>query len=88
MEQEWQEYELKMDGNLIIVEILINWVLFKPILINTGCECYFIVDKDFITELRFLRVKILFKLITGFVKENTKEPWVEIMEIVKFFIDI
>ena len=57
-------------------------------LINTGCECYFIVDKDFITELRLPRVKIPFKSIIGFVKKNTKELWVEIMEIVKFFIDI
>ena len=77
-----------MDGNLIIVEILINGVLFKFTLINIGCECYFIVDKDFVTELRLPRVKIPPKPITGFVKENTKEPWVEITEIVKFFIDI
>ena len=88
MEQEWQEYEPKMDGNLIIVEILINGVLFKPALINTGCKYYSIVDKDLIMELRFPRVKIPFKPITGFVKENTKEPWVKIMEIVKFSIDI
>ena len=77
-----------MDGNLITVEILINGVLFKPVLINTGCECYSIVDKDLITELRLSRVKIPFKPIIGFIKENTKEPWVEITEIVKFFIDI
>ena len=57
MEQEWQKYEPKMDGNLIIVEILINGVLFRPALINTGCECYSIMDKDFITELRLPRVK-------------------------------
>ena len=77
-----------MDGDLIIVEILINGVLFKPALIDTGCECYFIVDKDFVMELRLPRVKILLKLIIGFVKENIKEPWVEITEIAKFFIDI
>ena len=77
-----------MDGNLITVEVLINGVLFKPALINTSYECYFIMDKDFITELRLSRVKIPPKLITGFIKENTKEPWVEIMEIVKFFINI
>ena len=77
-----------MDGNLIIVEILINGVLFKPALINTGYECYFIVDKDFIMELRLPRVKIPLKPIIGFVKENIKEPWVEITEIVKFFINI
>ena len=46
------------------------------------------MDKDFIIELRLPRVKIPFKPITGFIKENTKEPWVEITEIVKFFIDI
>ena len=46
------------------------------------------MDKDFITELRFPRVKIPLKPITGFIKENTKEPWVEITEIAKFFIDI
>ena len=63
-----------MDSNLITVEILINGVLFKPVLINTGCECYSIVDKDFITELRLPRVKIPPKPITGFIKENTKEP--------------
>ena len=88
IEQEWQEYEPKMDGNSITVEILINGVLFKPALIDTGCECYSIVDKDLVTELRLPRVKIPPKPITGFVKENTKEPWVEITEIVKFSIDI
>ena len=39
-------------------------------------------------ELWFLRVKILPKPIIGFIKENIKEPWVEIIEIAKFFIDI
>ena len=77
-----------MDSNLITVKILINGVLFKPVLISTGCECYFIVDKDFITELRLPRVKIPLKPITGFIKENIKEPWVEITEIAKFSIDI
>ena len=77
-----------MNGNLITVEVLINRVLFKPTLIDTGCECYFIVDKDLVTELRLPRVKIPLKPITGFVKENTKEPWVEITEIAKFSIDI
>ena len=67
---------------------MINKVLFKPALIDIGCECYSIVNKDFITELRFPRVKIPPKPIIGFIKENTKEPWVEITEIVKFFIDI
>ena len=88
MEQEWQKYEPKIDNNLITVKILINGILFKPILINIGCEYYSIVDKDFITELRLPRVKILFKPIIGFIKENTKEPWVKIMEIAKFSIDI
>ena len=63
-----------MDNNLITIEILINKVLFKPILINTGCECYSIMDKDFITELRLPRIKIPPKPIIGFIKENTKEP--------------
>ena len=65
-----------MDGNLITVKVLINRVLFNPVLIDTGCECYSIVDKDFITELWFPRVKIPFKLIISFIKENTKEPCV------------
>ena len=77
-----------MDGNLITIKILINGVLFKPILININCECYSIMNKDFIIKLRFPRVKIPPKLITGFIKENIKEPWVEIIKIVKFFIDI
>ena len=63
-----------MDNNSIIVKILINKVLFKPTLINTGYKCYSIVDKDFITELQLPRVKIPPKPITGFIKENTKEP--------------
>ena len=62
-----------MEGDLIIVEVLINGVLFKFTLINTGYEYYSIMDKNLITELRFLRVKIPPKPITGFIKENTKE---------------
>ena len=77
-----------MNGNLIIVKILINGVLFKPALINTGYKYYSIVDKDFITKLRLPCVKIPPKPIIGFIKENIKEPWVEITEITKFFIDI
>ena len=88
MEQEWQKYKPKMDNNSIIIKTLINRVLFKPILINTGYKYYSIVNKDFITELRLPRIKIPPKPITGFIKENTKEPWVEITEIVKFFINI
>ena len=77
-----------MDNNLIIVEILINGILFKPVLININYEYYFIVDKDLIIELRLPCVKIPPKPIIGFIKENTKELWVEITEIVKFSIDI
>ena len=77
-----------MDGDLIIVEILINGVLFKFVLINTGCEYYFIMDKNLVMELRLPRVKIPLKPIIGFFKENIKEPWVEIIKIVKFSIDI
>ena len=40
-----------MDGNLITVEVLMNEVLFKLILINIDCKCYSIVDKDLIIEL-------------------------------------
>ena len=77
-----------MDGDLITVEILINRVLFKPALIDINCEYYSIINKNFIIELRLPRVKIPFKPIIGFIKENTKEPWVEITEIAKFSIDI
>ena len=58
------------------------------VLINTGYEYYSIVNKDLITELQLPRIKIPLKLITGFIKENTKEPWVEIIKIIKFFINI
>ena len=88
MEQEWQGYEPKINNDLITVKVLINGVLFKPVLIDISYKCYSIVDKDFITELRFPRVKIPPKLIIGFIKENTKEPWVEIIKIIKFSIDI
>ena len=77
-----------MDGDLITVKILINGVLFKLILINTGYECYSIMDKNLIMKIRLPRVKIPPKLITGFIKENIKEPEVEIIEIVKFSINI
>ena len=88
IEQEWQKYKLKMDSDSITVKVLINGISFKPVLINTGCKCYSIVDKDLVTELRFPRVKIPPKPIIGFIKENIKEPWVEIIEIIKFSIDI
>ena len=77
-----------MDGNSITVEILINGVSFKPTLINTNYKYYSIVDKNLITELRLPRIKIPPKPITGFIKENTKEPWVKITKIAKFSIDI
>ena len=77
-----------MDSNLITVKTLINGVSFKPILINTGYKYYSIVDKDLITELQLPRVKIPPKPIISFIKKNTKEPWVEIIEITKFSIDI
>ena len=77
-----------MDGNLITVEILINKVLFKPVFTNIGYKCYFIMDKNLITELRLPRVKIPSKPVTGFIKENTKEPGMEISEIVKFSLNI
>ena len=63
-----------MNSNLVIIKILINKVSFKPVLINTNYKYYFIMDKDFITELRFPRVKIPPKPIISFIKENTKEP--------------
>ena len=77
-----------MDGDLIIVKVFINGVLMKPTLINIGYKYYSIMDKNLITELRLPCVKIPPKPITGFIKENTKEPWVKITEIVKFFINI
>ena len=46
------------------------------------------MDKNLIIKLRFSRVKIPPKPITGLIKENTKEPEVEITKIAKFFIDI
>ena len=57
-------------------------------LININYKCYSIMDKDFIMELRLPRIKIPPKLIIGFIKENTKEPWVEITKIAKFSINI
>ena len=63
-----------MDNNSITIKILINGVSFKPALINTDYKYYSIVDKDLITELQLPRVKIPPKPITGFIKENIKEP--------------
>ena len=77
-----------MDSNLITVEVFINGVLFKPMWINTGYECYSSVDKNHLIELRLLSVKILPKSIISFIKENIKEPWVESIEIIKFSMDI
>ena len=76
-----------MDGNLIIVEVCINRVLLKPVLISTCYKYYFIVYKDLVIDLQLPRVKIVLKPIISFVKENTKKPLVEIMEIIKFSID-
>ena len=87
IEQECQEHELKINSDLIIVKVLINGVLFKPVLINVDYKYYSIVNKNLITELRLPHIKIPLKPITGFIKENTKEPWVEITEIIKFSID-
>ena len=77
-----------MESDLITVKVLINKVLFKPTLINTSHKYYSIVDKDFIIRLRLPRVKIPLKPIIHFVKENIKEPGVEITKIAKFSIDI
>ena len=88
IKQEWQKYKPRMDGNSLTVKVLINKVLFKPTLIITGYEYYSIVDKDLITELRLPRVKIPPKPIIGLIKENTKEPWVKIIEIAKVSINI
>ena len=63
-----------MDSNLITVKILISRVSFKPTLINISCKYYSIVDKNLITELRLLRVKIPLKFIINFIKEYIKEP--------------
>ena len=77
-----------MDGNSITVEILVNKVLFKPVLIDISYKYYSIINKNFITKLRLPRVKIPLNPVTGFIKENTKKPGVEITKIVKFSIDI
>ena len=77
-----------MNSDLIIVKVLFNRVLSKFVLINTGCKCYAIMDKDLVIELRFPRVKIPLKPIIGFIKENIKESWLKILEIARFFIDI
>ena len=77
-----------MDGDLITIKVLINKGLFKPALINIDYKYYSIVNKNLITELRLPRIKIPPKPITGFIKENTKEPWVEITKIAKFSINI
>ena len=74
IEQEWQKHKPKINSDLITVEVLINGVLFKPVLINTGYECYSIVDKNLIMELRLPCIKLPPKPIINFVKENTKKP--------------
>ena len=77
-----------MDSDLITVKALINRILFKPILININYEYYSIMDKNLIIELYFPRIKIPPKPITNFIKENIKEPGVEITKIAKFYINI
>ena len=57
-------------------------------LINTDYKYYSIVDKNLMIKLWLPRLKIPPKSIIGFIKENIKEPGVEIIKIVKFFIDI
>ena len=74
MEQKWQKYEQKMDNNSITVETLINGVSFKPALINTGYECYSIVDKDLITELRLPRVKSRLNRLQALLKKTLRNP--------------
>ena len=49
---------------------------------------YFLIGKDLITELRFPHIKIPLKPIISFIKENIKEPWAEIIKIIKFCINI
>ena len=39
------------------------------------------MDENLITELQLPHVKILLKPIINFVKENTKEPRVEIIKL-------
>ena len=74
IKQEWQEYEPKIDNNLITIKVLINGVLFKPALIDISYEYYSIINKNLITELQLPHVKIPPKLITGFIKESFEEP--------------
>ena len=88
MEQKTQKYKPKINSDLKTVKVLINKVLFKLILINTNYKYYSIINKNLITKLQLLYIKIPPKSITGFIKENTKEPGVEIIKIVKFFINI
>ena len=77
-----------MNSDLITVKVLINRISFKPRLINTNYKCHSIVDKNLITELRLPRIKIPPKPIISFIKENNVEPWVEIIKIIKLFINI
>ena len=74
IEQEWQKHEPKMDNNLITVKVLINRVLFKPVLINVCYKYYSIIDKNLLIKLQLPRIKIPSKSIINFIKENTKEP--------------
>ena len=63
-----------MDNNLIIVEVLINGILFKPALINTGYEYYSIVNQDLITELRLPRVKSRLNRSRALLRKILRNP--------------
>ena len=58
-----------MNSNLIIIKVLMNGVSIKPMLINTGCECYSIMNKNLIIKLQLPCVKILLKPIINFAKK-------------------
>ena len=61
-----------MDSELITVEVLINRVSFKPTLINTGCECYSIVDKNLVMELRLPRIKIPLNRLQALLRKTLR----------------
>ena len=74
MKKEGQKHQPKMNNNLIMINVLIHKDLFKPALININYECYSIVNKNLIIELRLSRITIPLKPIIGFIKKNIKEP--------------
>ena len=77
-----------MNINLINVRIFINRISFKPTSININYKYYSIVNKNLITKLQLLRIKIPPKPIISFIKENVKKTGVEIIKIAKFSINI